>query len=170
MSKYSYEEKLKVVLGVVEKGMSFETAGKTIGACKKDATKWVKMYEEHGTAGLTMKKGTYDGQFKISVIEYMHTNYLSCFETATKFGIPSHSTVGKWERIYYEEGREALFRDNRGRKRMSDKNKPNLDKKTEEDLLDEVQRLRAEVAYLKKLNALVSEKELREKKRKRSGS
>ena len=35
--------------------------------------------------------------------------------------------------------------------------KVKLDKETEEDLIAEVQRLRAENAYLKKLNALVEE-------------
>ena len=41
-----------------------------------------------------------------------------------------------------------------------------MDKKVEEDLIAEVQRLRAENDYLKKLNALVSERVQREKKRK----
>ena len=165
MSKYSYEEKIKVVLGVVEKHLSHQEAGNLIGACKSDAQKWVKLYLKHGVEGLVMKKGTYDGQFKISVIEYMHTNHLSISETAAKFGIPSFSTVGKWERIYYEEGREALFRDDRGRKRMADKNKPKkpkLSEKIEEDLIAENQRLRMENAYLKKLNALVQERVQRE--------
>ena len=43
---------------------------------------------------------------------------------------------------------------------------PKLDKKVEEDLIAEVQRLRAENAYLKKLNALVSERVRQEKKHK----
>ena len=43
---------------------------------------------------------------------------------------------------------------------------PKLDKKVEEDLIAEVQRLRAENAYLKKLNALVSERVRQEKNRK----
>ena len=43
---------------------------------------------------------------------------------------------------------------------------PKLGKKVEEDLIAEVQRLRAENAYLKKLNALVSERVRQEKKRK----
>lgn len=41
-----------------------------------------------------------------------------------------------------------------------------LDKKIEEDLITEVQRLRAENDYLKKLNALVLEEERRNKRRK----
>jgi len=31
-------------------------------------------------------------------------------------GIPSDATLGKWDRIYYEEGPQGLHQDNRGRK------------------------------------------------------
>ena len=67
----------------------------------------------------------------------MHANHLSLFQTAVKFGIPTDATVGKWERIYYEEGPEALYRDNRGRSRKmsSDKTKKKINKETEEDLI-----------------------------------
>jgi transposase len=165
MGKYSDEEKLEVVLKVIEEGYGYKTAGKLIGACGGDVQKWVKLYEAHGAEGLVMKKGTYAGEFKASVVEYMHENQISMREAAAKFGIPSYKTVGDWERKYYEEGREALFRDNRGRKGMNGKSnneKPKLDKKTEEDLIAENQRLRMENAYLKKLQALVQERVRRE--------
>jgi transposase-like protein len=56
MSKYSYEQKLEVVIQVVEKGLSHKTAGSTVGACKGDVQKWVKLYLEHGVEGLAIKK------------------------------------------------------------------------------------------------------------------
>jgi len=161
MAKYSNEQKLEVVLEVLERGLSPKAAGSIIGACKGDVQKWTRLYVEHGHEGLLMKRGTYDGQFKLDVIEYMHANHLSIRETSAKFGIPEHVTVGKWERIYYEEGREALFRENRGRTKMKNgrkPKKPTLDKKVEEDLIAENQRLRMENAYLKKLNALVQKR------------
>ena len=167
MTKYSYEEKLEVVLGVVEKGLSPKVAGSFIGACKGGVQGWVKLYQEHGARGLLMKRGTYDGAFKVSVIDYMHANHISLREVAAKFGIPCHKTVGQWERIFYEEGREALYRDNRGRKKMSERpKKPQLDKKVKEDLIAENQRLRMENAYLKKLQALVQERVQQENKKK----
>lgn len=152
MAKYSYEQKLQVVLDVVENQKSNSEAAGRIGACKGDAQKWVGLYREFGVEGLMIKRRSYDGQFKIEVIEYMHEHKLSNRETAAKFGIPVHGTVAKWERIYYEEGPQALFRDNRGRKKSmstSKPKKPKLDKKTEEDLIAENQRLRMENAYLK---------------------
>ncbi len=90
----------------------------------------------------------------------MHENHLSIRGAATKFGVSSHPTVAKWERIYYEEGPTALFRENRGRKPgMSTKK---LNKQVEEDLIAENQRLRMENDYLKKLQALVQERINRE--------
>ena len=112
-----------------------------------------------------MKHGSYDGSFKVSVIEYMHENHLSLFQTAVKFGIPNDTTVGKWERIYYEEGPQGLFQGRRGRPRKMNsdsKRTAKLNKETEEDLIAEVQRLRMENDYLKKLQALVQERIARE--------
>ena len=164
MSKYSYEEKLEAVLRVVEDGMFAENSARILGTSKSHVRRWVGLYRQFGCEGLLLKHGTYDGKFKISVIEYMHENHLSLFQTAVKFGIPNDATVGKWERIYYEEGPEALFRENRGRsKTMNSKpSKKKMDKQTEEDLIAEVQRLRMENEYLKKLQALVQERIARE--------
>ena len=90
----------------------------------------------------------------------MHTNHLSATETAIHFNLGTHSVVLKWERIYYEEGPQGLYKERRGRnKNMSSKpRKKKLSKEKEEDLIEEVQRLRMENAYLKKLQALVQER------------
>ena len=94
------------------------------------------------------------------VIEYMHTNHLSATETAYKFNLANENTVLKWERIYYEEGPQFLYQEKRGRrKNMSSKpRKKKISKDVEEDLIAEVQRLRMENAYLKKLQALVQKR------------
>ena len=113
-------------------------------------------------------KTSYSGEFKQSVVEYMHTNHLSSFETAIHFNLAGDYVVSKWERIYYEEGPQGLYIERRGRsKNMSSKpRKKNLNKEVEEDLIAENQRLRMENEYLKKLNALVQERIKRENKKK----
>jgi hypothetical protein len=72
--------------------------------------------------------------------------------------------------IYLEEGAEGLYVERRGRvpnAGIPRKGRPpKLDKQVEEDLIAENQRLRMENDYLKKLNALVQERQLRERKRK----
>jgi transposase len=113
----------------------------------------------------------YTSEFKLLVVEDMINSNLDYQETITKYNIRSRTQLKRWERIYLEEGSDGLFIERRGRKIGSNRGRPpKLDKKVEEDLIEEVQRLRAEVAYLKKLNALVRERELLEKKRKQSGN
>ena len=64
--------------------------------------------------------------------------------------------VKRWERIFLEEGAEGLMKERRGKSYGSKKGRPpKLDKKVEEDLIAENQRLRMEIEYLKKLSALV---------------
>ena len=99
----------------------------------------------------------------------MHQNSLSIRSTAALFGIQSPPAVSKWERIYYEEGKEALYGERRGRSRKMSTKKPRKSKKDirkNEDLLAEVQRLRMENEYPKKLNALIQEQEKSEQKKK----
>ena len=103
----------------------------------------------------------YTPEFKIKVVETMHREKLSYRETARQFDLPN-SRVTAWERIYLEEGADGLYAERRGRK--STGRPPKI--KKEEDLIAEVQRLRAENAYLKKLNALVAKRVRQEKKHK----
>lgn len=114
-------------------------------------------------------KKQYTGEFKQQVVEDMRVNKLSQNETAAKYEI-THSMVQRWERIYLEDGKEGLYIERRGRACSVDGIRkgrpPKLEKKVEADLIAENQRLRMEVDYLKKLNALVQEKQLQDKKRK----
>jgi transposase len=109
-----------------------------------------------------LKHGSYSGDFKLAVITDMRENYLSLFETAVKFGIPRDYTVNQWNRIYTKEGTPGLYRDNRGKMKKSKKPKSaalaGSSKPGEEELLAELEYLRAENAYLKKLAALVEER------------
>lgn len=106
----------------------------------------------------------YTPEFKIKVVETMRDEKLSYREAARQFDVSFATVVAKWERIYLEEGKEGFYIERRGRK--STGRSPKLKKEVEEDLIAEVQRLRAENAYLKKLNALVSERVQQEKKHK----
>ena len=105
----------------------------------------------------------YTPEFKKLVVETMLKGKLGYSETAERFEI-RHKRVQDWERIYLEEGPEGLAIERRGR---SSKGRPpkQLPKQVEEDLLAEVQRLRAENDYLKNLQALVLEDERRQRKK-----
>ena len=95
----------------------------------------------------------------------MRDHYLSYKETVRKYELGNPKTGGptamlqRWERIFLEEGAEGLMKERRGRAcKASGTRKgrpPKLDRKVEEDLIAENQRLRMEIEYLKKLSALV---------------
>ncbi len=115
-----------------------------------------------------MPKGIpkYSGEFKQMVVETMRKEKLSYKETEQRFDIGGHRTVQKWERIYLEEGPEGLYIERRGRSSKGGRPPKQLKPEVEEDLITEVQRLRAENAYLKKLRALILEEERHGKGRK----
>ena len=106
----------------------------------------------------------YTAEFKKLVVETMQKEKLSYRETARQFEINDHKRVAAWERIYLTEGPEGLAINRRGRSSKGHLSKQ-LPKEVEEDLLAEVQRLRAENDYLKNLQALVLEDERRRRKK-----
>ena len=122
------------------------------------------------------KNKVYSAEFKIGVIIDMREHHLSYNETIRKYWDISRGQehnyqkqIQRWERIYLEEGAEGLMKERRGRACSASGTRkgrpPKLDKKVEEDLIAENQRLRMEIEYLKKLDALV-QKRLQEERKK----
>ena len=167
MSKYSSEFKLKVIK-YYEEGHGFLSTAKYFNIpAMSTVQKWIRKYQKQGEKGLIKNIQKYNGEFKQYVVEYMHNNHLSCLETAIQFNLAGDYVVSKWERIYYEEGPQALYKERRGKsKNMSSKPIKKKNVNENKDLLEEVQRLRMENEYLKKLNALVQERIKRENKKK----
>lgn len=116
---------------------------------------------------------TYSAEFKITVIMDMREHHLGYRETVRKYWEGSKGKepnyikqVQRWERIFLEEGAEGLMNERRGKASGTRKGRPpKLDKKVEEDLIAENQRLRMEIEYLKKLSALVLADERKNGKR-----
>lgn len=122
------------------------------------------------------KNKVYSAEFKIGVIMDMREHHLGYRETVRKYWENSEGKednyrkqVQRWERIYLEEGAEGLMKERRGRANFTTGTRkgraPKLDKKTEEDLIAENQRLKMEIEYLKKLSALVLAEEQKKGKR-----
>ena len=108
----------------------------------------------------------YTPELKRMVVETMKKEHLSIYAAMQEFGINDHKIIERWERIYLEEGPEGLAIERRGR-RSKGRPPKQLPKQVEEDLLAEVQRLRAENDYLKNLQALVLEDERRQRRKRR---
>ena len=176
MTKYSEQFKLAVVQDYLADGSDgYRAVAKRHGLTTHAMLeRWVMAYRAHGNAGLSKKSSKYSAEFKLSVLRHMWDNELSMIQTAAKFDIRHHAMVGIWERAYRDGGVEALIPRPRGRPRAmptpesAPDNPPDDDKLSREQLLAEVKQLRMELAYTKKLQALVQarQKQVPQKKRK----
>ncbi|KKB72124.1 transposase, partial [Bacillus sp. TH008] len=113
----------------------------------------------------------YSVEDKLKVLHYMIENGTSIRETAAIFNIQAPSTVAQWQKLFETGGIDALKPMKKGRPSMTKKNQKRTKKQTPQEgsveaMQAEIERLRMENAYLKKLNTLVQNKEkLQNKKR-----
>ena len=161
--KYSYSQRLSAVLVVTEQHQSVCSVARSLGTVLKHIRRWVAHYEHHGFEDLRGTTNSYTGDFKLSVVRFMYENHLSLFEAAVKFGITAESTVLQWDRIYRKEGESGLFRNNRGKMKRKNRTEKSSGLHNEATgLRKELEFLRTENVYLKKLKVLVQERIVRE--------
>jgi transposase len=95
------------------------------------------------------------------VIQTIEKELLSLREACIRFNVPSESTIVSWKRVFEAEGILGFNNKPKGR---PPKMKPPIKRKArksskpltrEQELLEELEYLRAENALLKKLQALV---------------
>ena len=140
------------------------------GGCKhktfwNTVVEWVRIYDAVGEIGLEHKKPKRAWQDKMDMIHRVLDGE-SISEVALSNGI-KHDLLSKWYKIYQESGVEGLKLDRRGRRpKMAKKPKTSNETKTKEELEKELEYLRAENEYLKKLNALVQKRKGRQPKKK----
>ena len=168
MAKYSQEFKLQVV----EYYLSNQ-GGQKATACyfnidHSTVRKWVATYEIHGKQGLLkqVSRSTYSVEFKQEVVLCMINKGLSSREIVKRFRLKERNLAVQWLRQYQACGIEGLKPKPKGRPKHMSKPKLSTSKqdktdhdKTHNELLEELTYLRAEVAYLKKLQALKLEQE-----------
>ena len=102
------------------------------------------------------------------MVQAIHQQGLSQRQAAVEFCILEPSVISTWLHHYAQGGVSALQTKVRGRKPKLNKalksnNKPD-DQKNQQELLEELLYLRAELAYLKKLNALIQQEQIQDKK------
>jgi len=155
MAKYSIEFKKEVISFYKVNGQS-DTL-RVYNVSNTALRKWLRQSE----SGEYMRKKNkqYTVLEKLDIISYYKEN--GPVEASRKYDI-NHSIFYKWERILLEEGIEALGIERRGRKSK----KPKKDLSQDKDILEELQYLRMENDYLKKLKALVEKREDQERKSK----
>ncbi|HEY9194557.1 MAG TPA: transposase, partial [Methyloversatilis sp.] len=124
---------------------------------------WVSHYRLHGVDGLRPKRSTYSAQFKLKVLSHQDREQLSSRQVAAIYDIRNPNQVVVWRRKLNEGGVEALR--NREQEHPSMKKEQRCPAPPSTSITDSAQalreeneQLRAEVAYLKKLQALIRSK------------
>ena len=165
--RYDLDFKIKVI-AYYRQGHTGAATAKKFNVNPQFVHKWVKQYQSGGIDAIKPKisKACYSREFKHEVITTMLSQGLSQSEVALKFNISSPALISHWHKAYRQEGMSGLTSKRQGRTAMS---KPYItDKPDDEKTLAELKReneyLRAEVAYLKKLDALLRKQEQASKK------
>lgn len=163
MSRYSTDEKIQAVVRYQKGEDSLNNIAKSIGVHHSVFSNWISQYEHHGEDAFKKSYTSYPAQIKLDVLNYMKEFGTSVRETAAIFNIASHSTILSWQKSLELHGMDALQPKKKGRSSMkkepSKRKNQTLVEGSVEALHAEVERLRMENAYLKKLNALVQNKE-----------
>ncbi len=163
MAKYTTQEKIQAVKKYLEGTKGYQTIARSIGVTPSVFHTWIRLYEYHGEKAFGKRYTTYSVEDKLKVLDYMNEHGTSIRETAVIFNIPTDSTLLQWKKQFEAKGVDALKPKKKGRLPMTKKNQKETKKQAPvegslEALQAEIERLRMENAYLKKLNALVQNK------------
>lgn len=172
MSKYTTQFKLCAITAFLERGRGFRHVAARFNMDPTLLRRWVQAYQLHGEASLINRRERYSPLFKFSVLQRMWRDSLSLRRVAALFNLGDSSQVGRWQQQYYSGGIEALASGKKGLNIAMPKPpaKPRKtavpltdEERAHKALLDELQYLRMENAYLKKL-AELDEAAMRRKK------
>jgi transposase len=174
LAKYSEEFKLRAVKRCLSGAIGPGSLAMELEVSSGQLKRWIAAFRIHGKAGLTKKFSHYGADFRLKVLQHMWRHSLSFNETAAVFNIRSPGSIGVWERCYHDGGIDALRPRKRGRSPNmtavppSKKQPTSIDaERSRDDLLAEVNQLRMENAFLKKLQALVQSQKAATTRKKR---
>ncbi|MCE5980158.1 helix-turn-helix domain-containing protein [Pseudomonas sp. JR33AA] len=163
MTKYNLSLKQLLIEECLSANSIHEVAIKH-GLSPSILRRWVKGHEAHGAAGLATKYSRYDAQFKLKVLQCIEQEGLSAQQACIRFDIRGPSSIRQWKKRYDAGGVKALQPHRHREPRMPRKpsKEPTVSPEnladadlTPEQMLKELAYLRAENAYLKKLDALI---------------
>jgi transposase len=167
MKKYSEQFKVALVEQYLTGEAGFTSVSREHGVPRSLLQRWVAFFRHHGSLGIRAKSVVYDGHFKLSVLRHMWENNFSFAQASAFFDIRDQCAVGKWQRSYDADGPAGLgvhlttdvanMTNPIPKVKKPDPSIPDADK-SKDDLLAELNWMRMEVAYRKKLDALVQAK------------
>ena len=163
MKQYKTDFKLDVVQSFLAGEGGAKLLARRWSVSEERIRTWVSHYRLHGIDVLSSKRSAYSSEFKLQVLSHQDREQLSSRKVAAIYDILNLNQVVVWRRILNQDSVEAFRSRKQGRPMM----KPELPcprpsnmtaTYSTQVLREENERLRAEVAYLKKLQALIRSK------------
>jgi transposase len=163
MEKYKTEFKLEVVKSFLAGEGGAKLLARRWSVPEEKIRTWVSRFRLHGINGLRPKRSAYSAQFKMQVLAHQDREQLSSRQVAALYDIRNANQVVVWRRNFEAGGMSNI--DNKNHRHIAMKTKQcrpepenSVDTDSLQTLREENERLRAEVAYLKKLHALTRTK------------
>ena len=169
MSKLTREDKIEIYERR-KKGETISSLVKAFNICESNIKYLITLIEKYGNNILRKDKNrVYSKEFKLQAINRILINHESINSVALDIGLVSAGILHNWLSKFKENGYNVVEK-KKGRKTKSmtkpKKNDKELSEKEKIKKLEEENLyLKAENEYLKKLRALVQERELKEKKK-----
>ena len=159
--KHSIEERLLAVQKCLQ-GYAPRSVGDQMGINPHFIREWLLLYDQEGAAGLQKRPNKHaDFAEKCKIVCEFAEKGVPLHRVSAKYHVSQHR-ISMWTRLYREGGYEAL-RDIKpqGRPKVMGRPKKQEPQTELERLRYENEYLRAEVALLKKVRALMDEREKR---------
>ena len=166
--KLTYEDKVQIY-ELRKQGFSYSRLADMFGIDARNLSYMIKLIERYGLE--IVKKGRnnyYSPEIKQEMIDKVLLEGWSKERISLEYGLPARGTLHNWL-AQYKKNKYTIVEKTRGRStKMGRKRKKTWDEMTElERLQEENERLRTEVAYLKKLKELEDRDETIQRERQR---
>lgn len=165
MKKHSLDLRHEAVKAYLAGNQGYRAVANRFGVGRTALRRWVATYKIHGLDNQKRHYQFYPIDFKERAVLSVVNGWMTVNEALAHYNIPANTSLLSWIRLYNAGGVDALRNKPRGRPKMSKQSKPKpmpekpLEEMTREELLEELEYRRTEVAYLKKLKALVQSRQ-----------